>query len=289
MVTILPLCACGCGERVKKPHHTWLTGHQNKMEHNAQKISASISKLYLDPTYKERVSKETKKAMRRPETREKLLTALKNNVWYNVNRNEKIRKAMIILWTNSEYRAKTTNDIRRTTQSKEAKARNSLAIFNSWKNPETRERYLKKKKTKEFKEKLSIKMKEVWESFSLDKKRQIIHKILSSSNKCPNKTEARLEKILSPLGFEFTGDRPLQKTTKCPDFTHKKHKLLIEYDGFLGHNTCLPWIPENQHIIDEERNHEYRCLGYRILCLHPDDLQGGHKHILNIVLEWMNG
>jgi len=107
----------------------------------------------------------------------------------------------------------------------------------------------------------------------------------------PNTEEKRVLEYVSKLGFKYTGDYskiiPIDGGSfRVPDFVHKTERIIIEYDGFAGHTTCLSWIPNNKPELDNKRNEEYKQLGYIVIIITPEDLSKGEEHIRTLFPKW---
>ncbi len=107
----------------------------------------------------------------------------------------------------------------------------------------------------------------------------------------PNKQEVWLSKVLSLHGFSFNNVFRVVSYSKIlnreramvPDFIHSKLPILIEFDGRGGHDVSIPWVPENQPLLDDERDILYKESGYEIIRFKSEDLELGEVHIIEQV------
>jgi len=120
-------------------------------------------------------------------------------------------------------------------------------------------------------ERHSIARKRMWENLTDEEKTQWMRKILLSANKKPNGQEALILQYILGYGFKYNDWLMLEdKGTKkryIPDFVHDTHPLIIEFDGFLGHNIKSPYVSEEDEGKEEIRNRVYREHGYSVFCI----------------------
>lgn len=135
--------------------------------------------------------------------------------------------------------------------------------------------------------KISESNKAFWNSLSPEEKEDSLRNSLYKSSRRPNISEGKLIPILEPLGFMYNGNGPKQIAGYSPDFVHIGLPLLIEYDGFGGHNPNIPWIPVNQAELDDYRDDSYRKKGYEVLRLYSEDLKLCEEHIQKKIREWI--
>lgn len=110
----------------------------------------------------------------------------------------------------------------------------------------------------------------------------------------PNNQELRLEKILKPHGFilnrnhKFTieGQSTIlgRERSVAPDLYHRELPILVESDGYLGHNPKSPYFKPNKKELDEERNEIYYDNGYKLIIVSETDHELTDEEILEKVL-----
>lgn len=137
------------------------------------------------------------------------------------------------------------------------------------------------KDLKKFKNNASLGSKNSWQSVSpIEKEKRILKTILSSQKK-PNKTEKRIEKIILDhnLPFVYHGNRPYPGLNgKCPDFVSTNNsRRIIEYDEQFWHQDKDRDITKNEF---------YMSKGFQVLCLDGEDLKLGEEYILNKIKNW---
>ena len=120
-------------------------------------------------------------------------------------------------------------------------------------------------------ERHSIARKRMWENLTDEEKTQWMRKVRLSANKKPNGQEAFILQYILCYGFKYNDWLILEdKETKkryIPDFVHDTHPLIIEFDGFLGHNIKSPYVSEDDVGKEEIRNRVYREHGYSVFCI----------------------
>ncbi len=138
---------------------------------------------------------------------------------------------------------------------------------------------------------ISESKKKNWASLSPEKRIEYHKSHLGKASRHPNKPERKLIEYLEPLGFQYNrtpivGDYNIH----IPDFIHNTLNLIIEFDGFGGHNSKSMFTSNNQVEIDEKdhlRDETYKEAGYRILRILPEHLEKGKGFIQEMVKEWM--
>lgn len=104
----------------------------------------------------------------------------------------------------------------------------------------------------------------------------------------PNKTEARIEAALQPLGFRFVGDGKfwigpcLSGKCRNPDFIWKSGRKKV---GLLYHSNYWHNRPDSD---DEEELRDYQALGWQIFVFREGDLSKFAEAIRR-VQEWLVG
>ena len=101
----------------------------------------------------------------------------------------------------------------------------------------------------------------------------------------PNPSESKLTSILNEFEFVYNGAGPILINGHMPDFIHNSLKVVIEYDGGGGHDPKVPWVPNNQPELDNQRDAKYRDKGYEVLRILPSDLKMGQEYIRKLVKE----
>ena len=142
--------------------------------------------------------------------------------------------------------------------------------------------------TKEQKENVRIAKIKFLNSLSDSEKAELFSKTIFKGRSYPNISEKKLIPMLEPLGFRYVGKGTVVINGHNPDFVHHTYPLIIEFDGWLGHNLASPYTTENQVEKDNQRDADYQALGKEILRILPEDLKKGILFVQNKVTEWMN-
>lgn len=161
---------------------------------------------------------------------------------------------------------------------KSAKTSRELYGPTGWKDPDS------------VRKKLSVSVSQYYQNLDPDEQAEYLRRTLFSASKKPNASEARLIPILEPLGFSYIGKGSRVVSGRNPDFIHIKYSLIIEFDGWLGHNPGSRWTPDTWEeclIKDDRRDADYRKAGYDVLRLLPEDLEEGSSHIIEKVSVWI--
>jgi len=145
-----------------------------------------------------------------------------------------------------------------------------------------------RKLTKKQKENVRIAKIKYINSLSDSERIELFSKTIFKGRLHPNTSEKKLIPILEPLGFRYVGNGTIVIGGHTPDFVHHTHSLIIEFDGWLGHNLASPYTTEDQPEKDDQRDADYRASGKVILRVFPEDLKEGVLFIQNKVTEWMN-
>ena len=101
----------------------------------------------------------------------------------------------------------------------------------------------------------------------------------------PNHQEKELLIYIHDLGFKYVGHGSTVIAGRAPDFIHKTKRILVEFDGEAGHDPLVPWVPDNQPELDNQRDAKYRDEGYEVLRILPSDLKMGREYIRKLVKE----
>ena len=112
-----------------------------------------------------------------------------------------------------------------------------------------------------------------WRGLSPEEQRERLMKSVFKANASPNTGESKLLEIIEPLGFTYNGKGPMVIGGKTPDFVNEELGVVVEYDGFLGHNSESPYIDLKQEEIDKrdmERNDIYRENGWKVVIIRED-------------------
>lgn len=128
--------------------------------------------------------------------------------------------------------------------------------------------------------------KEIWANMT-EEERRLRFKAMG---KRPNTKEKRIDKIVSPLGFEINAIECRMIGGRRPDFIHNHEQRIIEYDGYKGHNPAMPWTPDTWEeclALDDKRDQSYHDAGYKVLRIFPEDLAEGDDFVREKVGLWM--
>lgn len=174
----------------------------------------------------------------------------------------------------------------------ETRMKNSRAHTGMKRREGTGERISKANKGREFTKKhrknMSIGKRKYIDSLSDSERVELFSKTIFKARLHPNASEKKLIPILDPLGFRYVGDRTMFVGKRNPDFVHHTYPLIIEFDGWLGHDSASPYSTEDQPEKDDQRDADYRASGKVVLRVFPEDLKEGVLFVQNKVMGWMN-
>lgn len=117
------------------------------------------------------------------------------------------------------------------------------------------------------------------------------------SIKSPNHEEKRLEKILAPYGFirnvkqlVLHGWSNIFNRTRriVPDFLCPNIPVVIQNDGWLGHNPNSPIVSKNVLELDNERDEICRGNGYDVISVTPSDHKYSDEQLLELIRDRLN-
>jgi len=136
--------------------------------------------------------------------------------------------------------------------------------------------------------------KRLWRDYSLEERENRLRggafKALTQSSRHPNTSETRLIPILGSVGFQYVGSLTVLVGGHNPDFIRSSDSLIIEYDGWAGHNPGSRFTPDTWEQClanDDKRDADYRSAGYDVLRILPEHLNKGEDFIHNMVGSWV--
>jgi G:T-mismatch repair DNA endonuclease (very short patch repair protein) len=264
-----PFCKCGCGlftewSKAHKRFSLFIHGHNTKLQ-------------WLDPAFRENMSKRAKETWLDPAFRENMSKRTKEQ-WLNPAHRENISKQMKETWLNPAFREN---------QSKRTKEQ----MLKQWLNPAFRENISKQSKEQMLKqwlnpahrEKMSKQTKEQW----LDPEYRA--KVLKAISQSPNKPETILNQ-LTPTEVRYVGNRSwwcrikllvdgeYVTKSKNPDFKITGQKKVIELYGNFWHKNDNP----------EDLINAYKAIGYDCLVIWESEIYNELELTIERISQFMD-
>lgn len=298
----IPLCACGCGERVgwnrrRKGWNTYLRGHYaRKMWENPDTraaIEASIKQRWSDPKYRRkmrqirsdddyrrRLSTSIKEKWRNDSKyREKNLSRLRSESY-----RQKVSEWNKLRWKEREWAKKTKANMSKAqsdpelierrvmaSQSPEAKEKKRRSLEKMWADPDKSKNIRAALKQEEYRKKQADDTRARWRDDDY------VKKMLSAIGRSPNNLE-RLFDAISPGKIRYTGDgswwrRLPNGKYKNPDFKVMGEDKVIEIYGDYWHRKDDPLV-----VIEM-----FHRLGIECLVIYEHEIHEDLEGVLNRV------
>jgi len=261
------------GEKLSK----WDRMTEAEKEAFRKKMRKVMSEKFKDPVYRKKMreSKQTPKFRKLrskimsenhtdPEFQEKLR---KNN--YD---NPDVRERRVAAFLKSWY-SKSPSELEAFSQLKSIQTTEWLSDPENWVKM-----YAANWGNDDISRKRAASFSKTWSRKSPEEIIEFAKKIVGSSRRHANSHEKKLLGILKEhkFNYRFVGSGKVWVAGHVPDFVHRTHNLIIEYDGNYWHSR------EESFERDKKRNKDYRLRGYKLLILRTDDLKNESKLIEKI-------